>query len=435
MRGPGAGPGWRIAWALAVTQTVGYGILFYAYGVLTVPMEHELGLTRDQTSLAFAAALLASGLGALPAGRIVDRYGGRALMTLGSLAGGALLIAWSQVTGLIGLILVQTGIGLVLAAVTYEIAFTVLTGWFRRDRIRAMLLVTFAAGFASTLFVPATTALVAWIGWRGALLALAAVLWAITVPLHAVVIRRPPDSPAIADNATKDGAEEGGAAPAAGTPRTDEAPERSVPLRRALRSGAFWWLTVGFALDRAVLVAIAAHAVPMLLEAGYGAERVALVVGSIGAFQVAGRLAFAPATARWPLGTLTVATYLLRALALLLLTAPLIAIGAPDGAHAWTDTAALWTFAAAFGLANGASTLARAGLIAERFGPRHYGSVQGAMTTAVALIQTVAPLAVGTVRTVQGDYVGATLLLTAAAIAAAAAVALAGREPADAHGS
>src|SRR5690606_40972981 len=107
---------WRIAWALAVTQTVGFGVLFYAFQVFTLPMEAELGLSRAQTSGAYSLALLLSGLGAVPVGRWVDRRAARGLMAVASLAGAALVLAWSYVEGLLGLYLVQAGIGLVMSA-------------------------------------------------------------------------------------------------------------------------------------------------------------------------------------------------------------------------------------------------------------------------------------------------------------------------------
>ena len=76
--------GWRIAGALAVTQTVGYGVLYYAFSVFALPMEAELGWSRAQTSGAYSLALLVSGVVAIPVGRYVDRHGARLLMTLGS---------------------------------------------------------------------------------------------------------------------------------------------------------------------------------------------------------------------------------------------------------------------------------------------------------------------------------------------------------------
>ncbi len=327
-------------------------------------------------------------------------------MTVGSLAGGALVMAWSFVDSLTELYLVQAGIGLVLAAVTYEVAFAVVARWFTYDRIRALLVVTMVAGLASTIFVPLTTGLVETLGWRPALRVLALVLWAGTVPLHALLLRRAPEGSDGAGTAERDAevrsvdardidgrAWEGGDAEA----------------RDAWRGATFWWLTTGFAFDRMTVVAIGAHAVPLLLERGHAPGLVAAMAGSIGLLQVAGRLLFAPATAGVSLGRLAVVTYLVRAAAL----AALLAVPGVTGA---------WAFAGLFGLANGASTLARAGLVAETFGPRHYGTISGSMTTAIALLQTGAPLAVGALRAASGGYGTGLVLLTLFALAAAAAI-------------
>ena len=387
---------------LAVTQTVGYGILFYAYGVLTVPMEDALGWTRAQTSGAFSVALLTSGLAALTAGRIVDRYGARALMTVGSIAGGALVLAWSFVTSLPQLYLVQAGIGLVLAAVTYEVAFAVVARWFRRDRIRALLVVTMVGGLASTIFVPLATLLVEVWGWRAALRVLAVLLWLITVPLHALVLRRAPTT-------QNGGGREDEMREAGPDDGRQEDPSRDVAARDAWRDPTFWWLTGAFAMDRMAIVAIGAHAVPLLLERGVSAGVVAAAAGSIGLLQVAGRLLFAPATTRASLGRLAFVTYLVRAASL---AALLLVPGAPG----------MWAFAALFGLANGASTLARAGLVAETFGAGQYGTISGSMTTAIAVLQTASPLAVGALRVATGGYAAPLVALTLLALGAAVAV-------------
>jgi MFS family permease len=389
--------GWRIAWSLAVTQTVGYGVLFYTYGVLIVPMEMELGWTRSQTSGAFSLALLLSGLTAIPVGRIVDRYGARILMTSGSIAGAVLVFAWSFVTSLPALYLVQAGIGLAMSAVLYEVAFTVIANWFRRDRIKAMLVVTFLAGLASTIFIPLATGLVESLGWRPALRILAAVLAIGTVPLHALVLRHKPQQLGLEPD---------------GRPRSEarSTPEESsMGARQALRSPRFWWLSTSFSLDRIAIVAIAAHSVALLLERGHPPALVAAVAGSIGLMQVVGRVLFAPATTRVSLTSLASVTYVVRAVSLLLLLLVPGSVG-------------MWSFAALFGLANGASTLARAGLVAESFGPAHYGSISGTMATLTAVAQTVAPLAVGMLRDRTGGYDIALWTLTGIAVVAAVLV-------------
>ena len=381
--------GWRVAWALAVTQIAGYGVLFYAFSVFIAPMEAELGWSRAQTSGAFSLALLLSGLIALPVGRLVDRRGARALMTVGSILGTLLVLLWSTIDSLLGLYLVQAGIGLVMAAVLYEVAFTVVAVWFRRDRGRAMLLITMVAGLASTIFIPLCTVLIegfVWqgsvvfdgLGWRSALRVLALLLAAITIPLHALVLRRHPSALGL----EPDGGDAGSAA---------TAPERSISDRDAVRGPTFWWLSAAFALNRIVIIAVAAHSVPLLLERGYPPGLVAAAAGSIGLMQIAGRLLFTPGSTRIPLTVLTPVVFGLHALALLAL------LLLPSGV-------ALWLFAALFGISNGAGTLARAALIAETYGPAHFGGINGAMTTLIALLQTVAPLGAGLLHDRSGGY-------------------------------
>ena len=42
--------GWYIALALAITTTVSFGVLFYAFSVFIAPMEAEFGWSRGELS-------------------------------------------------------------------------------------------------------------------------------------------------------------------------------------------------------------------------------------------------------------------------------------------------------------------------------------------------------------------------------------------------
>ena len=388
--------GWRIAWALAVTQTIGYGVLYYAFSVFVAPMEAELGWTRAQTTGAFSLALLVSGIVAVPVGRFVDRHGPRLLMTVGSTTGVLLILAWSSVETLSGFYLVQAAIGLVMAAVFYEVAFTVVAVWFRRRRPQAMLIITLVAGMASTIFIPLTTYLLGTFGWRGALKVLALLLAVGTIPLHAFVLRRHPE----VLNLLPDGATRGTEA---------ETPERSVSPCEAFRVPTFWWLSGAFALDRIALIAIAVHSVPILLERGYAPALVAAAAGSIGLMQVAGRIVFAPVASGITLPMMTAGIFVARAFAFL---AFLLLPG----------VAGVWIFVILFGAANGAVTLARAALVAELYGAAHYGSISGVMTTLMAVTQTVAPLGVGVLHDLSGGYTLPLWLLIGTSLLAATCV-------------
>lgn len=85
--------------------------------------------------------------------------------------------------------------------------------------------------------------------------------------------------------------------------------------------------------------------------------------------------------------------------------------------------AGVWVFVALFGVSNGASTLSRAGLIAELYGPASYGSINGVLALIVAVVGALASLLVGAVYAAAGDYTAALWGLALSGLVAAGAVA------------
>lgn len=58
--------GWTIVAVLTVTETVSWGVLYYAFAVFQVPMQHELGWSKSELTGAFSLALATSALAAFP---------------------------------------------------------------------------------------------------------------------------------------------------------------------------------------------------------------------------------------------------------------------------------------------------------------------------------------------------------------------------------
>jgi hypothetical protein len=68
------------------------------------------------------------------------------------------------------------------------------------------------------------------------------------------------------------------------------------------------------------------------------------------------------------------------------------------------------------------STLARAAIIAELFGPRHYGAIAGAIALAANGARAVGPVGAASLQSALGGYEPVFLILTASLMAAGVAV-------------
>ena len=60
-------PGWRMVWALAVTETISFGVLYYSFAAFLLPMQHALGSSQTTLTGAFSVSVLVTGAAAVPA--------------------------------------------------------------------------------------------------------------------------------------------------------------------------------------------------------------------------------------------------------------------------------------------------------------------------------------------------------------------------------
>ena len=383
--------GWRIVAAFAITQTVGYGTLSYAFAVLLNPIATSLHASATAVTGAFTASVLTGALMAIPVGRWLDRHGGRALMTTGSLAATGLVIAWSQVRTLAQLYAVLIGIGLCAAMVLYEPAFAVIVSWFEpARRANALLAITIVAGFASAIFLPVTGFLVDRYGWRTTLLILAGIHGAITVPLHALIVRKPPTTHTIAGH------------PAPAVP--------GVAVRAAIRDSRFWCLAVAFIAHSAAVSAMTVHLVGFLTSKGHPATFAATTAGLLGVMSVTGRLAMTGAQRRISTTSIVAAVFAVQAVAAACL--PALA-NTRAGAVAGVIS---------FGLGFGIASLARPALLADRYGTTAYATIAGILATPVTLAKAGAPLGAAALLSIAGGYTPVLAAISATCLIATAGI-------------
>jgi predicted MFS family arabinose efflux permease len=376
IRAPSRAP-WSVVWALSITQIVSWGSLFYAFSVLLAPIERDTRWARDTIVGAFSLGLLVAGLGALPAGMLVDRLGGRAVMSVGSaLAGiGLLLLARTESVPLFYAL--WAGLGVAMALLLYEPAFAVIYASFGAHARKGITALTLTAGFASTVFWPLSQWLVhAW-GWRDAVLILGLANLVLCMPLHVLML------PPRGATATRHSVASSADAPSGRHARV---------LHRLARNRAFWLLALSFTAHVLAFSALSVHLIPLLQERGLSAVDAVLLAAVIGPMQVLGRVLEFTGGARFRPAQVGL-------VALALLPVALVAL-----ALAGTGWLLLIAFVTLYGASNGVMTIVRAVMPAELFGREAYGTINGALSAPVIISRAAAPIAAAMLWSATGGY-------------------------------
>jgi MFS family permease len=384
--------------ALALAQLVSWGTLFYGFSLFVLPMERELGWSRANINGALSLGLLVSGLCAFSVGRGIDRHGGRAIMSGGSLLAGLLLLLWSLTDTLAGFYLLWCGLGVALSCTLYDPVFAVLTHRYPAAFRRYIIALTLVGGLASTVFIPLIQTLLLHWPWRSTLLMLAAAHILLCLPIHWLALRpRPAPAPATLPVAP---------APVAGVP----AP--SGGLQRALRHPTFWALMLSFTAYYFLFAALTFHLVPLLSERGVAVPVMLAALALIGPAQVVARLglllpARPPPTALT--GTVVMAVLPLAILLLVLFPYSLVA---------------LFMFVLLYGGANGMATIVRGTAAADLLWPQDYGAMNGLLALPANLAKAAGPVAAALIW-MHGGYHAVLWVLVGIAMLACASFAYA----------
>ncbi|OBF54089.1 MFS transporter [Mycolicibacterium monacense] len=371
----------RVLLALCVTEITSWGVLYYAFTVLSDQIAAETGWSAPAVTAAFSAGLVTSAFVGIPVGRWLDRVGPRWIMTAGSALGCVSVVAVVAAPSYAWFVAAWVLAGVAMSAVFYAPAFAALTRFFGADAVRALTVLTLVAGFASTVFAPLTAALSAQLSWRSAYLVLAVVMAVITIPAHFFGLRRP--------------------WPAVVTAHAVESPTRTA------RSGAFIALVAVFALGGVASYAVIVNLVPLMAERGISTGAAAVALGLGGAGQVLGRLGYQTLVRR--VGVVTRTVVIMAGIAA---TTALLGV--------FTGYAALLAVAIGAGVMRGIMTLLQATAVTERWGATHYGHLSGILNAPVMIATAIGPFVGAALASILGGY--AAMFLALGAVAAVAAV-------------
>jgi sugar phosphate permease len=389
--------GWWMVGAAVGLQFLQAGLVTQAFGAYLAVLADEQGWSK--TALSGAAALQQMEVALLGPvlGWLIDRFGPKVFVRAGVVVFGLGLCLLSQVQSLPEFY----GAFIVIALGSSLCGFfplnVALIHWFERKRARALSAMSFGLAFGG-IMVPLVASSLTTFGWRST--ALASGIFAIVVglPLALVIRNSPHEHGEVVDGIPPEQTATGGAAGEAdGT--------RDFTAREALRTSAFWLISLGHGFALFVVHAVSVHAITHLKEGlGYSVQAASLVISLVTASQILGVLLGWAIGDRYRKRVIAGMCMLAHALGLLLLTYAV-------------NLAMVIAFAVLHGTAWGLRGPFMQAMRADYFGRSAIGMILGLSFMIIVVGQVGGPIIPGIFADLTGDYrLGFTIIAVLAAL-------------------
>jgi MFS family permease len=383
--------GWVVVAVAFVTMGVGVSART-AFSLLFPPILEEFGWERGVTAGAFSFGFLVTAVLSPFLGRLMDRRGPRVVIELGvGLMATGLMLATlvRQPWHLYATLGVLVGSGGIVLGYTGHSLF--LPNWFVRRRGLALSLAFSGVGVGSIILLPWLQRLIGQTGWRAACWTMGVLVLVLLAPLNLLLKRRPEDLglEPDGDRSSRD---------AVGSRRTIVVDPTWVAvewtLARAVRTGRFWWIAVGYVCGLFAWYAVQIHQTKYLVEIGFSPTDAAWALGLVSLAGIPGQIALGHLSDRigrewvWTVGSLGFA---LCYLFLLLLR------------HAPTPTL-LYAMVASQGMLGYGLTSVIGAIPAEIFQGPHYGTIFGTLMLASIVGGAAGPWVTGVLHDATGSY-------------------------------
>jgi sugar phosphate permease len=389
---------WIVAAGFGLEALIG-ALMFHAYGAYVVLLREEFGWSKTMLSAAFSMARAESGIFGPVQGWLTDRFGPRALIRVGMVIFGVGFMLFSQINSPAAFFATFFMMAVGSSLGGYLPIGVALVAWFRRRR--ALALSVASTGMAvGGLLTPLVVLALTRLGWRWTAFLSGVLVLAVGVPLARAVRHRPEPY-----GLSPDGEPSGHTTRPSGSPSRSPLAVVDFTPREAIRTPAFWYVSLGHGSALLVVSAVLVHmAVHVTERLGYSLQAASLVVGLLTVMQMIGQLSGGWIGDRTSKRAIAAVCMVGHAAALLMLAF----------AHAFWMVAA---FGVLHGLAWGMRGPLMSAIRADYFGSAAFGTITGISSMIVMLGMMAGPLVAGILADRTGSYaLGFSILAALAAL-------------------
>jgi len=381
--------GWYMVGAGSALQFLQAGLITQSFGAYVAVLQAERGWSKTALSGAAAVQQMESALLGPLLGWFIDRFGPQGMIRVGVVVFGIGLMVLSgtdTLAGFYGAFLLIAFGGSLFGFFPVNVA---LINWFERWRARALSSMSIGLALGG-ISVP----LVAWslqsFGWRATAFSSGIIAIVVGLPLAFVMKRRPEDHGTTVDGLPP-------ASHAVSASRTGAG--RDFTAGEALRTPAFWLLSLGHGFALFVVHAVNVHAIThMTQDLGYTLKQASLVYTVLPVAQMGG------VATGWLIGDRYEKRYIAAACMLMHMTALLLLTYA-------VNVGMVIAFAVLHGVGWGLRGPFMQAIRADYFGRSAIGMILGLSLMILVIGQIGGPMIAGVTADLTGNYrLGFTLL-------------------------
>ena len=248
--------------------------------VFLLPVSEGLGVGRAGISLIFSLSRSEGGPVGPIAGWLIDRFGPKPVLFIGTILSGTGFILLSQTNngwtfGLVYLAMITLGSDLAFS----NSLSALINNWFHRRRALAMSSYHSTSSLGPAILVPLLALLIASQGWRVAYMAAGITILAVVLPLGLLVRSTPESVGLLPDGDPPENSDREQHPETQHRASAMEGQLADFELRQALQTPSYWLLLFGSILRLTANGGVIVHIIPIMVWKGIDAQTGAFIFG------------------------------------------------------------------------------------------------------------------------------------------------------------